>query len=140
MTETSEGVGAALFQLGPEQIKNRNRVRDLAEVYTHEREVSAMLDMVSGMFPSDGDPGTTTAPSWSRRAVTATSWWRSSSVLTESTHKSISSVHLNVPLGNSIVCILGVQFLYSLILELFQILVLMQLFDHSMNSQDTALE
>ena len=57
MTETSEGVGAALFQLGPEQIKNRNRVRDLAEVYTHEREVSAMLDMVSGMFPSDGDPG-----------------------------------------------------------------------------------
>ena len=46
-----------LFQVGPEQIKNRNRVRDLAEVYTHQREVDAMLAMVPAMFPSDDDPG-----------------------------------------------------------------------------------
>lgn len=39
------------------QIKARERVRDLAEVYTHEREVDAMLDLVAGMFPSDSDPG-----------------------------------------------------------------------------------
>jgi len=32
------------------QIKSRERVRDLAEVYTHEREVTAMLDFVSDMF------------------------------------------------------------------------------------------
>lgn len=57
MTETSQGGGPVLFQLGPEQIKNRDRVRDLAEVYTHQREVDAMLDLVAGMFPSDGDPG-----------------------------------------------------------------------------------
>lgn len=35
------------------QIKDRKRVRDLAEVYTHEREVSAMLDLVPDMFPGD---------------------------------------------------------------------------------------
>src|SRR5699024_2674592 len=29
----------------------RERVRSLAEVYTHEREVNAMLDMVADMFP-----------------------------------------------------------------------------------------
>ncbi|TDZ94281.1 type III restriction endonuclease subunit M [Mycobacteroides salmoniphilum] len=58
MTGTSGGSGGpALFDVGTEQIKNRNRVRDLAEVYTHEREVTAMLDMVLGMFPSDDDPG-----------------------------------------------------------------------------------
>ncbi|GCD88775.1 hypothetical protein NLS1_07810 [Nocardioides sp. LS1] len=34
------------------QTKTRQRVRDLAEVYTHEREVTAMLDLVSDMFPS----------------------------------------------------------------------------------------
>lgn len=34
------------------QIKTRDRVRDLAEVYTHEREVSAMLDLIPDMFPS----------------------------------------------------------------------------------------
>ncbi len=38
------------------QIKTRQRVRDLAEVYTHAREVTAMLDLVPDMFPSDADP------------------------------------------------------------------------------------
>lgn len=38
------------------QIKTRQRVRDLAEVYTHAREVTAMLDMVPDMFPSSEDP------------------------------------------------------------------------------------
>lgn len=33
------------------QIKTRERVRSLAEVYTHEREVNAMLDMLPDMFP-----------------------------------------------------------------------------------------
>jgi hypothetical protein len=42
-----------------DQIKTRERVRDLAEVYTHKREVAAMLDLVAGMFPSDEDPGNT---------------------------------------------------------------------------------
>lgn len=41
------------------QIKSRERVRDLAEVYTHKREVDAMLDLVGPMFPSDDDPGNT---------------------------------------------------------------------------------
>ncbi|MFY9265122.1 MAG: hypothetical protein WAO61_06820 [Solirubrobacterales bacterium] len=41
------------------QIKSRSRVRDLAEVYTHEREVNAMLDLVADMFPNDDDPGNT---------------------------------------------------------------------------------
>lgn len=35
---------------------HRNRVRDLAEVYTHHREVAAMLDLVPDMFPTDDDP------------------------------------------------------------------------------------
>lgn len=35
-----------------EQIKTRQRVRDLAEVYTHEREVQAMLDLLPDMFPA----------------------------------------------------------------------------------------
>lgn len=34
------------------QIKTRQRVRDLAEVFTHEREVKAMLDLVPDMFPN----------------------------------------------------------------------------------------
>lgn len=34
-------------------IKARQRVRDLAEVFTHEREVNAMLDMIPDMFPQD---------------------------------------------------------------------------------------
>lgn len=39
------------------QIKSRARVRNLAEVYTHRREVDAMLDLVPDMFPSADDPG-----------------------------------------------------------------------------------
>lgn len=35
-----------------DQIKTRERVRDLAEVYTHEREVNAMLDLIPDMFPA----------------------------------------------------------------------------------------
>lgn len=38
------------------QTKTRQRVRDLAEVYTHEREVTAMLDLVSHMLPSPDRP------------------------------------------------------------------------------------
>jgi len=45
----------ALFMA--DQIKHRDRVRDLAEVYTHYREVTAMLDLVPDMFPSIEDPG-----------------------------------------------------------------------------------
>ncbi len=41
------------------QIKSRERVRDLAEVYTHEREVNAMLDLAQAMFPSAHDPANT---------------------------------------------------------------------------------
>lgn len=41
------------------QIKTRQRVRELAEVYTHVREVTAMLDLVPDMFPSESDPGNT---------------------------------------------------------------------------------
>lgn len=37
---------------GSSQIKTRDRVRDLAEVYTDEREVNAMLDLVPDMFPA----------------------------------------------------------------------------------------
>lgn len=36
------------------QIKSRERVRALAEVYTHKREVDAMLNLVPDMFP-DGE-------------------------------------------------------------------------------------
>lgn len=35
-----------------DQIKSRERVRDLAEVYTHKREVDAMLDLIPDMFRS----------------------------------------------------------------------------------------
>ncbi len=38
-----------------EQIKTRQRVRDLAEVYTHSREVNAMLDLIPDMFPGTLD-------------------------------------------------------------------------------------
>lgn len=41
------------------QIKTRQRVRELAEVYTHSREVTAMLDLVPDMFPSTSDPSNT---------------------------------------------------------------------------------
>jgi len=49
--ETAAGSGRTLGQ-----IKTRDRVRDLAEVYTHEREVNAMLDLVPNMFPSVAHP------------------------------------------------------------------------------------
>lgn len=39
-----------------DQVRSKDRVRDLAEVYTHEREVNAMLDLVADMFPSVDDP------------------------------------------------------------------------------------
>lgn len=51
---TPEGGGSR-----PDQIRSRERVRDLAEVYTHEREVEAMLDLVADMLPSAADPGNT---------------------------------------------------------------------------------
>lgn len=41
------------------QIRSRQRVRDLAEVYTHKREVDAMLDLVASEFPSADNPGNT---------------------------------------------------------------------------------
>jgi hypothetical protein len=41
------------------QIKSRARVRDLAEVYTHKREVDGMLDLIPDMVPSEEDPGNT---------------------------------------------------------------------------------
>jgi SAM-dependent methyltransferase len=44
------------FRVARDQIKSRDRVRDLAEVYTHEREVKAMLDLVEDMFPSFEEP------------------------------------------------------------------------------------
>lgn len=44
---------------GAGQIRSRERVRGLAEVYTHEREVKGMLDLVPEMFPSAEDPGNT---------------------------------------------------------------------------------
>ncbi len=43
----------------PSQINSRERVCDRAEVYTHESEVNAMLDLVPDMFPTDDDPGNT---------------------------------------------------------------------------------
>lgn len=46
-------------RLNAEQIRSLERVRGLAEVYTHEREVNAMLDLVPDMFPSASDPGNT---------------------------------------------------------------------------------
>lgn len=36
------------------QVRSKQRVRDLAEVYTHEREVTAMLDLIPDMFPAGG--------------------------------------------------------------------------------------
>jgi hypothetical protein len=44
---------------GDDQIRSRERVRNLAEVYTHEREVNAMLDLVADMFPNGSDPTNT---------------------------------------------------------------------------------
>jgi hypothetical protein len=48
-----------LLEVERGQIKSRDRVRDLAEVYTHKREVDAMLDLVPDMFPSAEHPGNT---------------------------------------------------------------------------------
>lgn len=39
-----------------DQVRSKERVRDLAEVYTHDREVNAMLDLVADMLPSADDP------------------------------------------------------------------------------------
>ncbi|MGO1313069.1 MAG: hypothetical protein ACTMKW_11020 [Brevibacterium aurantiacum] len=39
------------------QIKSRERVRALAEVYTHKNEVDAMLNLVPDMFPDAERPG-----------------------------------------------------------------------------------
>lgn len=41
------------------QIKSRQRVRELAEVYTHKREVEAMLGLVGDMFPTEEHPDNT---------------------------------------------------------------------------------
>lgn len=63
MPECSNLGGAGVVEPTPRhreviisQTKTRQRVRDLAEVYTHEREVTAMLDLVSDMFPSPDRP------------------------------------------------------------------------------------
>jgi len=60
------------------QIKTRDRVRDLAEVYTHEREVNAMLDLVADMFPTEGDPGNHDRSSSNQPAAPAISSKKSS--------------------------------------------------------------
>lgn len=59
MSAVVEGVAVATSRSAAHraQIKSKQRVRDLAEVYTHEREVNAMLDLVLDMFPSEKDPG-----------------------------------------------------------------------------------
>jgi SAM-dependent methyltransferase len=57
--EQSQGRSAASETSEGGQIKSRERVRDLAEVYTHQREVNAMLDLVPDMFPSEEHPGNT---------------------------------------------------------------------------------
>jgi hypothetical protein len=54
LAEAGPPEGAALFEV--DQIKHRDRVRDLAEVYTHHREVTTMLDLVPDMFPGEDDP------------------------------------------------------------------------------------
>ncbi len=56
---TVRQVGSSRTLLAGErnQIKTRDRVRDLAEVYTHGREVHAMLDLIPDLFPSKIDPG-----------------------------------------------------------------------------------
>ena len=57
-TAGQEGsIGHLLRSAQRKQIKTRDRVRDLAEVYTHEREVHAMLDLMPDMFPTSDEPG-----------------------------------------------------------------------------------
>jgi SAM-dependent methyltransferase len=46
-------------EVAPLQIRSRKRVRDLAEVYTQQREVDAMLDLIPDMFPGADDPANT---------------------------------------------------------------------------------
>ena len=41
-----------MFFLNDEQRMMQKMVREFAEVYTHEREVNAMLDLVPDMFPA----------------------------------------------------------------------------------------
>src|SRR5680860_548021 len=48
MTKRSNHTRAAQFS----QVRSRERVRDLAEVFTHQREVDAMLDMMPDAFAS----------------------------------------------------------------------------------------
>ncbi len=55
--DQEKATGYLLHAIQRRQIKTRDRVRDLAEVYTHEREVHAMLDLARDMFPSVDDPG-----------------------------------------------------------------------------------
>lgn len=58
-TNPDEAIAATRAPDAPQradQIKSRDRVRDLAEVYTHEREVSAMLGLVPDMLPSETEP------------------------------------------------------------------------------------
>lgn len=50
---TAEPIARINFK---DQVRSKERVRDLAEVYTHDREVTAMLDLVTDMFPSKDDP------------------------------------------------------------------------------------
>lgn len=49
----TQPIAKAYFE---DQVRSRERVRGLAEVYTHDREVTAMLDLVADMFPSEDDP------------------------------------------------------------------------------------
>lgn len=53
LIQQAKGESAQMGQdveAGRDQIKSRERVRDLAEVYTHKREVDAMLDLIPDMF------------------------------------------------------------------------------------------
>lgn len=49
--ETSNSEAVLIRALGGDgQVRSRDRVRDLAEVFTHQREVDAMLDMMPDAF------------------------------------------------------------------------------------------
>ena len=78
-TGQNGSIGRLLHSALRNQIKTRDRVRDLAEVYTHEREVHAMLDLVPDMFPTEDDPGNHDRTfSGTGVRLRATSWRRSS--------------------------------------------------------------
>lgn len=53
MSATTQPIAKVYFE---DQVRSRERVRDLAEVYTHDREITAMLNLVADMFPSEDDP------------------------------------------------------------------------------------